>query len=236
VAEILTAVILAGGRGERLQPYTGDKPKAMVPVAGRPILFHQLSWLRACGVGRVILACGYRHDVIEAAVGDGSAWGLEVLLSVERTELGRGGALKLALSSSPPCQTFVALNGDLITDLDLRALLREHHRANVLVTIATAPFRSAHGIVLTDRGRITGFEEKPVLPYWISAGIYAMSPEIVDRLPDVGDHEDGLFPELAHRSQLGCFPVTGRWHSIDTIKDVGEVGVSLGAEASVLSL
>lgn len=227
MAELLTAIILAGGRGERLQPLTSDRPKAMVAIAGRPILFHQLTWLRRCGVGRVILACGYRSDVIAAAVGDGSAWDLDLRLSVEVTKLGRGGALKLAATAVPLTGTFLALNGDLITDLDLQAFLGHHADHTALATLAVAPLRSPHGIVLVKGDTVAGFQEKPVLPHWINAGIYALSPAIVPRLPDVGDHEDVLFPELACSGQLGWYPVAGRWHSVDTAKDVAEVGAEL---------
>lgn len=223
MTEGVAAIILVGGSGERLRPYTASQPKALVPIAGKPILFHQLAWLRRFGVTRVVLAGGYRSDDIAAAVGDGSAWSLDVSLSVEQTKLGRGGALKLAARSIPLDVPFLALNGDLITDFDVRSMLAQHERLRVLATIAVAPLRSPHGIVTIEQDRVTGFAEKPVLPHWISAGVYALSPAVIDRLPDTGDHEDTLFPALAAAGELGAYPIHSYWRSIDSPKDVLDV-------------
>lgn len=223
----VTAIILAGGSGERLRPLTADRPKIMVQVGGIPILFHQLAWLRANGVVNVVVACGYRHAVIASALAQANLTGMTVALSIEPRPLGRGGALKLACQTAPPHGSFLALNGDLLTDLDLRALIAHHIDSGVLATVAVAPLRSPHGIVGIADDQVQGFQEKPLLPYWISAGVYALAPVLIPRLPDVGDHEDRLFPALAQAGQMGAFRIHGFWRSIDTIKDVTEVGAAL---------
>ena len=222
-----TAIILAGGSGERLRPLTDDRPKIMIEVAGTPILFHQLAWLRRHGVTKVIVACGYRHAVIAAALAQAELGDVEVVLSVESRKLGRGGALKLACQTAPPDGPFLALNGDLVTDLDLGGLLDQHQRSGHLATIAVASLRSPHGIVLVAGDTVQGFQEKPLLPHWVNAGVYALSPDLIPRLPPLGDHEDHLFPELAAAGQMGAFRVRGFWRSIDTVKDVTEDGAEL---------
>jgi NDP-sugar pyrophosphorylase family protein len=223
-----TAIILAGGSGERLRPLTDDRPKIMIEVAGTPILFHQLAWLRRHGVTKVIVACGYRHAVIAAALAQADLGDTEVVLSVEPRKLGRGGALKLACQTPPPDGPFLALNGDLMTDFDLGDLLDQHTASGVLATIAIAPLRSPHGIALVTGDKVQAFQEKPWLPHWINAGVYALSPALIPRFPDLGDHEERLFPELAAAGQLGAFRVPGFWRSIDTVKDVSEVSAELG--------
>ncbi len=223
----VTAIILAGGSGERLRPLTNDRPKIMVEVAGTPILFHQLAWLRRHGVAKVIVACGYRHAAIADALARADLGDTEVVLSVEPRKLGRGGALKLACQTAPPDGPFLALNGDLVTDLDLGSLLDQHRHSGHLATIAVTGLRSPHGVVLVAGETVQGFEEKPLLPHWINAGVYALSPALIPRLPPLGDHEDRLFPELAAAGRMGAFRVGGFWRSIDTVKDVTEVGAAL---------
>src|SRR5437588_11961081 len=116
------AVVLAGGKGERLRPFTGDRPKPMVEIMGIPMLGYQLEWLRGQGVTDVILSCGYRHEVIEGYFGDGERLGMRVGYSVEHEPLGRGGALRLALGQVPDGEDLViATNGDVITNLKLRS-------------------------------------------------------------------------------------------------------------------
>lgn len=223
----ITAIILAGGSGERLRPLTNDRPKAMIEIAGTPILFHQLAWLHRNGVATVVIACGYRHNVIAAALAEANLAGIEVVLSVESRKLGRGGALKLACQTVLLKGPFLALNGDLLTDLDLNDLLARHVGAGLLATIAVAPLRSPHGIVLVADDKVQRFEEKPVLPHWINAGIYALSPELISRLPDLGDYEEHLFPSLALAGQMGAYRIDGFWRSIDTVKDVTETSAEL---------
>jgi NDP-sugar pyrophosphorylase family protein len=222
------AVILAGGKATRMRPYTDDRPKAMVEVAGAPILEHQLRWLAASDVGFVVLSVGYRADVIRAHVGDGAGFGLEVSYAVEDEPLGRGGGLKFAAQRLPfPDEGWLGMNGDVLCRFPMSDLTGQHHRLNATATIALAPYRSNWGLAELEGDLVRGFVQSPRLPYWINAGIYAMSPEVVALLPDKGDHEDTTFPSLALAGKLGAFKIEGYWRGIDTVKDVQEASAEL---------
>jgi NDP-sugar pyrophosphorylase family protein len=222
----MQAVILAGGRGERLMPLTADRPKCLVEVAGRPLIEHQLSWLAANGVLEVVVSCGYRWKRIREVVSDGSAFGLAVSYAVEETPLGRGGGLRKALGEfrrSPEWEgePVVACNGDVLTRLPLRAMVRQHRRSGAASTLLLVPYVSQHGIVDVDSGDwITGFREKPPLPYWLSGGVYVLSPEVRQLLPRKGDHEVTTWPRLAGEGRLAGYRYRGWWQPVDSAKDV----------------
>ena len=219
------AIILAGGKGERLRPFTDDRPKPMVEILGIPILGYQLQWLQAQGVEDIIIACGYRSEVIQNYFGTGEKWKVQIQYAVEPHPLGRGGALKLAFGLLPtPEETTLATNGDVITNLRLSPLLEAHRAGRNVATLVLAPYTSPYGVIeANDDNRIVAFHEKPELPYWINAGIYVLSPEIVPLLPEQGDHEDSTFPRLAEERRLGAFKSRGYWRSVDTVKDLSEV-------------
>lgn len=224
------ALIIAGGEGERLRPLTSDRPKAMVPVAGRPIVEHQLDWLRSAGVTDAVLLCGYRADVLKAHIGDGGRFGLRVQYSVETEPLGRGGALRQGYRLVPTSETrVVACNGDIITNQPLAEVIRYHDRKRGAATVMLSPLRSPFGIVSIKRdGRITEFREKPALPHWVNAGIYVLAPEFFARLPEKGDHETTAFPELAAEDKLFGFKSRAYWRPVDSIKDLNEAERELG--------
>ncbi len=223
------AIVLAGGKGERLRPFTEDRPKPMVEIMGIPILGYQLQWLQGQGISDFIISCGYRHEVIEAAFGRGDRWGVRITYSIEDEPLGRGGALRLALGRVPDSEdAVVATNGDVITDLPLGPLLQAHRARRMLATVVLTPFISPYGIVEVDGDdRVLQFREKPALPYWVNAGIYVLSTGLRDRLPARGDHELTTFPDLARAGQLGAFKSEAYWRGVDTIKDVNEVASEL---------
>ena len=233
----MQAIILAGGRGERLMPLTADRPKCLVEVAGQPLIAHQLRWLAGQGVDRVVISCGYEWRRIEAVVGDGAAFGLSVSYAVEETPLGRGGGLRKALgqlrNESPRLPRrerarvreapVVACNGDVLTGLSLRPMVAQHRRSGAIATLLLAPFVSEHGVVDVDeQGRIGGFREKPSLPYWLSGGVYVLSPEIQRLLPRKGDHETSTWPKLARAGRLQGYRYRGFWQPVDSAKDVRE--------------
>ena len=218
------ALIIAGGEGERLRPLTSDRPKAMIPVAGRPIVEHQFDWLRAGGITDAVILCGYRADVLKEHVGDGRRFGLSVQYSDEAEPLGRGGALRQGYRFVPAGERLVvACNGDILTNQPLTEIVRYHEKKQASATVMLAPLRSPFGIVDVERdGHITEFREKPDLPYWINAGIYVLSPEFFQRLPERGDHETTTFPELASEGKLFGFKSRAYWRPVDSIKDLTE--------------
>jgi len=224
------AIILAGGKGERLRPLTNDRPKSMVPLAGKPILEYQVDWLREGGVTDIVVACGHLHEAIEDYFGDGSRWGMHMRYSVEDQPLGRGGALKLAYRQVPAEEPFaIATNGDNVNTQPLTPIVRQHQRTGAVATLMLTQLRSPYGIVRQRGKRILGFQEKPLLPHWLSAGVYVLGREFFADLPDVGDHEDGLFPRLAEEGRLYAFRSRTYWKAIDTMKDLTEAAAQLEA-------
>jgi NDP-sugar pyrophosphorylase family protein len=218
------ALIIAGGEGERLRPLTSDRPKPMIPVAGKPILEYQIRWLAGEGVSDVILLCGYKAEVIQEHFKDGSRFGLRVHYSLEDEPLGRGGALKLGARLLPTDEELaLALNGDMLTNQPLAPLFRYHRRKGAIATVMLTPLRSPYGITRRDRGgRIVAFEEKPLLPHWINAGLYVLAPDFFRRLPERGDHETTTFPDLAAEGKLFGYCSRAYWRTIDTFKDLTE--------------
>ena len=218
------AVILAGGQATRMRPYTDDRPKAMVEVAGAPIVEHQIRWLRDNDVKNIVISCGYRAEILENYLEDGEKLGVSLTYAIEAEPLGRGGGLKFAANHlNEPEERWMALNGDVLTDFPLEDMVRHHSEIKTTATIALAAYRTRWGIADLDGDFIKGFIEKPELPYWINAGIYCFEPELAELLPDKGDHEDSTFPELSKKGKLGAFRIIGHyWRGIDTAKDIKE--------------
>ncbi len=193
------AIILAGGRGTRLRPYTTTIPKPLMPVGDRPVLDVLLRQLKHFGFHRVTIVTGHLAELIEAYTGDGSRYGLTVDYFREDEPLGTVGALALLGDLAAP---FLVLNGDVLTDMDFRALLDEHSRSRAAVTIATTtqditiPLGVMHFEDPADAVRVTGFVEKPTLRYQASMGAYCFDPAVLAHI------EPGVFldfPDLVLR-------------------------------------
>jgi len=217
------AIILAGGKGERLRPYTNDRPKVMVEVAGKPILAWQIEWLKSHGITKFILTVSYKHEVVEQYFGDGSKFGIEIDYSYEETPLGRGGGIKKAFKSRLiDGSDVVVCNGDIITKLDLSMMIKNHEDQKALISLLLVPYLSRWGVVKIDENdHVTGFEEKPKLPYWINGGIYIFNKEVEPLLPEKGDHEYETFPKIPKEKFLG-FKDEGFWRAVDVVKDKSE--------------
>lgn len=195
----------------------------MVAVGGKPILEHQVEWLRDSGVTDIIVACGHLHEAIQDYFGDGSRSGVRMRYSVEATPLGRGGALRLAYRQVTPKPEFlIATNGDNLNTQPLAPMIRQHRRTKATATLLLTQLRSPYGIASERGKRITGFREKPLLNHWLSAGVYVLSREFMEALPEIGDHEDHLFPRLAAEGKLYGFRSRTFWKAIDTMKDLAE--------------
>ena len=222
------AIVLAGGKGERLRPLTSDRPKSMVPVAGKPILEHQIDWLKASGVTDIVISCGYLHHVLEEYFRDGRKWDVRISYAIEDEPLGRGGALRLAYQQVPEDEPFViGTNGDNINTQPLGPIVEQHQRTKAVATMLLVQLQSPYGIVHQRGKRVTGFEEKPLLPHWINAGVYVLDKSFFRGLPRKGDHEDALFPRLAAQGKLYGFRSTTYWKAIDTVKDLNEAAEAL---------
>ena len=180
----MRAVIQAGGKGTRLRPYTLALPKPLMPVGEFPVLEVLLKWLRRWDVQEAYITTGHLGHLIRALCGDGSQWGMNIQYTEEPEPMGTVGAL--AYLKEQLTDTFLMLNGDLITDLDLTAFVEfhENHKGAITVACAEKNVDIAFGVIENGNGeRITGFREKPRLNYQVSMGIYCMEPSILDLIP-----------------------------------------------------
>lgn len=179
----MRVVILAGGIGSRLRPYTLSLPKPLLPIGERPILEIIVRQLASHGFTDITLAVNHQADLFRAFFGDGSKWGLNITYSLEREALGTMGPLRL-IDDLP--EHFLVMNGDVLTDLDYGAAFRAHLAGDRLFTIFAAARKQKidFGVLHLDAAsRLTGFEEKPELGYTVSMGIYAASRRILERIP-----------------------------------------------------
>ncbi|MFC7219759.1 NDP-sugar synthase [Streptomyces polyrhachis] len=172
------AVILAGGKGVRLRPYTTALPKPLVPIGDQhPILEIVMRQLAGAGFTSITLAIGHLGQIIRAYVGDGSQWGLKVDYAMEDSPLGTMGPLLPMLDRLP--EHFLVMNGDILTDLDFGDVLRSHQEAGAPLTIAThkRAVNIDFGVLTTDSGNgdVVAFTEKPSLDYRVSMGVYGIS-------------------------------------------------------------
>jgi NDP-sugar pyrophosphorylase family protein len=213
------AIILAGGKAERLGDAAGGRPKALVEVAGKPLAAYQVGRLAQAGVSRVIFAC---------AAGTGSLFedelaglGPEIVAAEEPERLGRGGGIRFAAQSRREQGDVLALNGDELVAVDLGALLEHHRAAGGLATITVAQPKSQFGMVEVDDGDVVrGFEEAGRVPYWVNCGIYVLSAGALARFPERGDHESSTFPELAAEGALHAYRHEGVWLTVNTPKEL----------------
>jgi len=215
----LEAIILCGGKAERLGDAAGGRPKSLVDVAGRPLAAYQVSRLVRAGVDRVIISC---------AAGEGEGFerelaglGAEIVAAEEPERLGRGGGIKFAARSREESGALYALNGDELVAVDFTALLARHAEAGGAATVAVAQPKSPFGVVdLGEGDAIEGFSEGGSIPYWVSCGIYVLSEEAIERFPGLGDHEATTFPELVAERRLFAYRHDGLWLTVNTPKEL----------------
>jgi len=212
------AIILAGGKAERLGEAAGGRPKALVELAGRPLAAYQVAQLAAAGVTRVLVSCASGEEgAFEAALG---GIGPEVVAVPEPEPLGRGGGIRFAAQARREQGDLLALNGDELVDVDFSRLLSLHREREAAATITVVPLRSPFGVVDLDDDLVTGFREAPRLDQWVSCGIYALAEEALERFPERGDHETTTFPELAAEGRLRALRHEGVWLTVNTPKDL----------------
>jgi len=210
-------VIMAGGRGLRLRPYTEQVPKPMLRVAGRPILERLVLHMVGCGIRRIFLAINYLGNVVEEYFRDGARFGCQIDYLRETKPLGSGGALALL---PEPREAIVVMNGDLVTQIDLGALLSFHTSGRYAATVAVRPYSYTvpFGCVELDGHQIVQLEEKPAINRIVNAGIYVFNPELIGRVP-----RDEEWPMTAMIQQcLNANEPVGAFEMLDDWIDVGE--------------
>lgn len=216
----MQAVILVGGFGTRLRPLTLTVPKQMLPIAGPSMLERVVAHLGAYGVDRAVLALGYQPDAFTDAYPEGRCRGVELVYAVEPEPLDTGGAVGFAARIAGIDDTFIVVNGDVLTDLDVAELVGEHRRYGAEGTIHLTPVDdpSRYGVVPIDAdGRVEAFVEKPPADEaptnWINAGTYVLEPSVIERI-EPGRRvsiEREVFPAMVADRTLFAVPRAGWW-------------------------
>jgi mannose-1-phosphate guanylyltransferase len=219
----MRAVVLVGGFGTRLRPLTEDIPKPLLPVGQRPIIEHVVRSLAVGGVTEVVLALGFRPDAFRDAYPDGTCAGVPLRYAVEPEPLDTGGAIAFAARAAGIDETFVVVNGDVLTDLDVLALVERHRQWGGEATLHLTPVDdpSSFGVVATDEdGRVQRFVEKPsresAPSRMINAGTYVVEPAMLERVPVDArvSVERVVFPAVAAEGRLFAWCTEDYW--IDT--------------------
>jgi NDP-sugar pyrophosphorylase family protein len=217
----MKVVIQAGGKGMRLRPYTTILPKPLLPVGSKPVLELLLRWVRRNGAREVYITTGYLGHLIRTFCGDGSQWDLTITYSEEKEPLGTIGALGLLRDELD--ETFLVINGDVLTDLNLGEFTRTHRRGGESLTVATMQ-RSTQmdfGVIETVNGKVAQFREKPHLSNLVSMGIYCMEPEMLRHIPSgiPFGFDDLAFRMLDLRQPINTFLHNGFWLDVGRIED-----------------
>lgn len=219
----MKAIILAGGRGKRLRPITDYVPKPLVPLNNVPIIEWQIRYLKKFNVDEIIICTGYKTEMIEHFLDTKDNFGIKIKFSIEKTPLGTGGAIKQA-GKSIRDKSFFVINGDTITDIDLKKLKKSPN------SIAAIELRTKFGIMETENNKVVRFrEKKEISDVWMNAGIYHLQKEIIKDLPKKGDIEKTVFPDYANRGILNTVKFTNtKWYSVDSFKDMEECSLEVG--------
>jgi NDP-mannose synthase len=215
------AVILAGGKGMRLRPYTTILPKPLLPVGDRPILHRVIAMLGEAGFRDITISVGHLAELIMVFFGDGSKHGLKIDYAIEDMPLGTIGPLRHIENLG---DDFLVMNGDVLTDLDPNNLWNAHREGGAALTIAThaREVRIDYGVLDRDGGnRITAFREKPRIPYDVSMGVYALNRRCLDFVPP-GRHfgfDELVLALLAAGEHVAAFPHEGKWLDLGRPED-----------------
>ena len=215
------AVILAGGKGTRLRPYTVVLPKPLMPIGEYPILEVVIRQLARAGFDRATMAVNHQAELIKAFFGVGSKWGIQIDYSLEDQPLGTMGPLK-RIDDLP--EHFLVMNGDVLTDLDFEAFYAEHAAADRLFTISSyrRDQKVDYGVLITsERGILDGFHEKPVTSYEVSMGIYMVSRAILTHVPEHRPYgfDDLMRDLLTARQTVHVQKFDGYWLDIGRADD-----------------
>lgn len=226
-----SVILMAGGLGMRLRPLTESVPKPMLNIGGRPILEQILQSFSEQGFVKFILSVNYLGEMIREHFGDGSAFGVEIDYVEEPVRMGTAGALSLL--PELPDEPVIVMNGDLLTSIRFDALLKFHHETDAAVTLCARQFdmQVPYGVIETEGTRLRGIVEKPVHSYFVSAGVYVLSPEVIAELePGTPlDMPDLLARLTARGDTVSVFPLREYWLDIGRIEDLerarGEYGI-----------
>jgi glucose-1-phosphate cytidylyltransferase len=220
-----TAILLCGGKGERLRPFTDELPKPLVPLKGQPLLAHLLQYMSLSGIVRFLVCVGYKADAIESFLNEyrQPSWELTLVNSGDASMTDRLIDARVHLSNRA-----LICYGDTLANVDLPSLLNAHEQSGALATITIHPLHSPFGIVETfENGRVRSFQEKPQLPYWINIGFIVCEPKGFDYLQRGWDMPRFL-STLAGAGELNTYRHSGKHVTVNTEKE------RLAAEAEMI--
>ncbi len=216
----MKAIILAGGKGTRLKPYTYVLPKPLVPVGERPILAILIEQLKKSGITDLVFCVNQMAELIMAYFGNGEKFGVSIRYSMEDQPLGTIGPLKL-IKDLP--EHFLLMNGDLLTDIDFMDLYNYHLKSNALVTVGSYKRKVDidFGVMEIREGVVTGFKEKPQYDYSVSMGVYVFSKKVLEFVPDNRPFgfDDLMLKLLAEKQEINVYPFEGYWLDIGRPED-----------------
>lgn len=220
----MRAIILAGGKGSRLRPYTAVLPKPLMPINDCPIMELVVNQLRNAGFTRLTIAVGHLAGLIQAYFGDGDRFGIPMDYSLETTPLGTAGPLSII---DPPDDDFLVMNGDIMTDLDFRDFAAAHRASGAVASLVAykKPVHIDLGVIDVDeQGHVTGYTEKPTLTYLVSTGIYCFSPRVLGYLEKGArlDLPDLMLRLMARGETVNAYRFDGRWLDIGRVEDYEE--------------
>jgi NDP-sugar pyrophosphorylase family protein len=212
----MKAVVLAGGKGTRLAPYTKILPKPLMPIGDMPILEVLLRQMKHAGIDEVVMTVGHLAELMHSFFKDGSQWGLQISYSFENCPLGTAGPLSLIDGLG---ETFLVSNGDVLTTLPLQELIAYHHSQGAAATIAVhrRQVRIDLGVVQWDEdNRIRGYIEKPTFDYVVSMGVYIFEPRVLKYIPrgEYLDFPDLVLKLIAAGEKVAGFPYDGYWKDL----------------------
>ena len=214
------AIILAGGKGTRLRPYTVSLPKPLMPVGDYPILEIMILQLARRGFSKITLAVNHQADLIKAYFGNGKRFGVEIFYSLEKKPLGTIGPLGFINDLN---ENFLVINGDILTDLNFEKLLQLHESKKNLLTVSTyrRSTKIDYGVLdLSSDNNVIGFREKPVLDFNVSMGIYVMNKKILKHIPkDKFGFDDLILRLLAKNEKVAVYIYNGYWMDIGRPED-----------------
>lgn len=221
---VRTAVILAGGRGLRLAPFTNDRPKPMIEILNKPLLHWTIESLVVQGIKNIVIGVAYKKEKIIEYFKDGKNFGVNIDYSKHTVEGGTGQGFRLAISRFVKDKTFLAMNGDELIDIDLKQLLEFHSRYKPVATLVTREMRVPFGVLKIDTNAdVIRFDEKPLIQdYYVSTGVYIFEQDILSYLPEHGDIERTTYKVLAEARKLKAFKHDGFWITVNNLKDLAD--------------
>lgn len=220
--KIETAVILVGGAGLRMRPFTEDMPKCMVPIKGKPLIHWTVSWLKSYGFKHLVMGVAYHKEVVIDYLKNNSQ-GVKIDFSEHTVEGETGEGFRLAISRFAKDDDFLAMNGDEITSLNLERLEELHLKNKPVATVSVAPMRSPFGILELEGDDVVSFKEKPFVEnMFVSIGVYIFNQKILRYIPENGSIEKTVFPRLAKKRALKACRLKPEelWLTINSVKDL----------------